>query len=122
MSAPSAEESRWLWVLLIVVAIVVLVPLLMMFMMPMIRMMRIMWWTGGAPGAGSGMSPAWGIGMMLVFLGVAFSIGYALCRAISQSARGGDDPAFKELRLAYARGDLSQEEFEQRREDLRRSK
>ncbi|XVH33693.1 SHOCT domain-containing protein (plasmid) [Haloferacaceae archaeon DSL9] len=30
----------------------------------------------------------------------------------------GEDPAFRELRYAYARGDLSHEEYEQRRERL----
>jgi putative membrane protein len=29
------------------------------------------------------------------------------------------DPALEELRMAYARGDLSEEEFEERRERLR---
>ena len=118
MSTPKTERSEWLRGLLLIVAIVVFAPLLMMmFMMPM---MGMMWWTGGAPGAGTGMSPVWGIGMMLVVLVVVLVIGYVLYRALTRSSVGADDPALEELRRTYARGELSQEEFEQRREDLRR--
>lgn len=102
--------------LLIVVAFVVFAPLLMMvFMMPMMGMRGSV---GGVPGTGTGMSPVWGIGMMLLFLVVLLGIGHALYRALSHGVLGGDDPALEELRLAYARGELSQEEFEQRQEDL----
>ena len=119
MSIPRTEQSRWIRVLLIVVAIIVLAPLLMMmFMMPM---MGLMWGSGGAPSAGTGMSPTWSLGIMLVFLVVVLGIGYALYRVVPQSALGSNDPALEELRLAYARGELSQEEFEQRRDDLRQS-
>lgn len=121
MSTPRADRSRWLRVLLIVVALVLLAPLLMMFfMMPMMGMMG--WWFGGAPGTGIGMSPVWGIGMMLVFLLVLLGIGYLVYRAFTRGSLSSNDPALEELRLAYARGELSQEEFEQRREDLRQSK
>lgn len=120
MSTPREEQRKWLRVLLIVVAIVVFAPLLMMvFMMPM---MGMMWSVGGAPGVETGLSPVWGIGMMLVFLVVLLGIGYGLYRAFSHGLLGGDDLALEELRLAYARGELSQEEFEQRREDLQRTK
>lgn len=67
------------------------------------------------------MSPLWGIGMMLVGLLVLLGIGYVLYRAVTRDTFSGNDSALKELRLAYARGDLSQEEFEQRRDDLQRS-
>ena len=43
-------------------------------------------------------------------------------RAFTQGSLNGTDSALQELRLAYARGELSQEEFEQRREHLRESK
>ena len=117
MSTPRADRRRWFRVLLIVVALVLVAPLLMMlFMMPMMGMMG--WGFGGAPGTGMGMSPVWSIGMMLLFLLVLLGAGYLLYRAVTQGSLGGADPALEELRLAYARGELSQEEFEQRREDL----
>jgi len=71
--------------------------------------------TGGAVS----MSPVWGIGMMLVFLLIVLGVGYALYRALTQAGISSGDPAVEELRVAYARGELSQEEFEQRREALK---
>lgn len=120
MGTSREERSWWLRVLLIVVALVLLAPLLMMLvMMPMMGMMG--WWFGGAPGTEMGMSPVWGIGMMLFFLLVLLGVGYLLYRALAQGSLGSADPALQELRLAYARGELSQEEFEQRQEDLERT-
>lgn len=120
MSTPGADRNRWLRVLLIAAAVLLLAPLLLMvFMMPMIGMM---WWAGETFGTGMGLSPVWGIGMMLVFLLVVLGVGYLLYRALTQGSLTADDPALEELRLTYARGELSREEFEQRREDLRRSK
>jgi putative membrane protein len=105
---------------LIVIGVLILLPLLMMvFAMPMMGMMG-WWWSGG--GAATGFSPLWGIGMMLVWLVVLLGIGYLIYRGLvgsgEQSAE--TDSALEELRLAYARGDLSEEEFENRREKLRR--
>ena len=60
--------------------------------------------------------------MMLVFLLVLLGIGYLIYRAFTRESLSSNDPALEELRLAYARGELSQEEFEQRRENLRQSK
>jgi putative membrane protein len=108
-------------IIVIVIGGILLLPLLMMlFMMPMMGMMG-WWWTGGGPSAGVGFSPMWGIGMMLLFLVVLLGIGYFLYRAVTRGVLSGNDSALEELRIAYARGDLSQEEFEQRREDLQRS-
>ena len=115
------RESRtrpFVRTVLIVVAVILLVPILLMaFMMPMMGMMGGGMWAGGA----SAMSPLWGLGMMLLFLLVLLAIGYAIYRAVTREALNSPDPALEELRLAYARGDLSQEEFERRREDLRQS-
>ncbi|WP_435346700.1 SHOCT domain-containing protein [Haloarchaeobius sp. HRN-SO-5] len=54
-----------------------------------------------------------------LFLAVLVGAGYLLYRAATGSD-GGDERALEELRLAYARGDLSDEEFESRRERLER--
>jgi len=104
---------------LLALAVIVLVPLLMMlFAMPMMGMMG-WWWDGGMAG---GLSPLWGLGMMLVWVLVLGGIGYLLYRAFA--GRTGPstttDPALEELRMAYARGDLSEEEFEERRAKLSR--
>ena len=103
---------------LIVVAVILLVPVVMMaFMIPMMGMMGGGMWVGGA----TAMSPLWGLGMLLLFLLVLLGIGYAIYRAVIRGALKSPDPALEELWLAYARGELSQEEFEQRRENLRQS-
>ena len=122
MTTPRTDQGRTLLrVLLIIVALVLLAPLLMMvFMMPMMGMMG--GGAGGVPNTGAGMSPLWSIGMMLLFLLVLLGIGYLIYRAFSRRSLSSNDPALEELRLTYARGELSQEEFEQRREVLRQSK
>jgi putative membrane protein len=106
-------------IVLIVLAVIVLFPLLMMvFAVPMMGMMG--WWWGG--GMAGGLSPLWGIGMMLVWLVVLIGIGYLLYRGLvgRVGPSMSSDRALEELRTAYARGDLSDEEFEQRHAKLSR--
>ena len=122
MATPRTDHGGTLLrVLLIIVTLVLLAPLLMMtFMMPMVG--RMGWGAGGIPNTGAGMSPLWSSGMMLLFLLVLLGVSYLIYRAFSPRLLNSNDPALEELRLTYARGELSQEEFEQRREDLRQSK
>jgi putative membrane protein len=103
-------------VLLLLLAAIVLLPLLTMGMG--YGMM-------GGPMMGGGM---WGgsasgwwllvglLGRVLTLL-VLVGVGYFVYRALTASGDGGDE-ALEELRLAYARGDLSDEEYERRRETL----
>jgi putative membrane protein len=108
--------------LLIVVAALVLIPVLMMaFMMPM---MGTWGWghmaDGGMwGGAGSGSWWLWLV-MGLLPLLVAGGIGYLVYTGVRRTSPDTTDSAIEELRHAYARGDLSDEEFERRREQLRR--
>lgn len=116
-----ATEDSLVRALLLVLAAIVLLPLLMMaFMMPMMGLWG--WghmWDGGA---WNGTGPAWmGILMWLGFLIVLLGIGYLVYRAVSRS-RDGADAAIEELRLAYARGELSEEEYENRRQRLERDR
>ena len=90
---------------------------MMAFAMPMMGMMG--WGWGGGMG-GTALSPLWGVGMLLVWLLVLVGVGYALYRGVSRiDTTHTGDRALDELRLAYARGDLSDQEFEERRERLR---
>jgi putative membrane protein len=112
-------SDGWLRIVLIILAVLVLFPLLMMvFAVPMMGMMG--WWWGG--GMAGGLSPLWGIGMMLVWLVVLIGIGYLLYRGLVGRVEPSitTDRALEELRVAYARGDLSEEEFEERRAKLSR--
>ncbi|MHB9286926.1 SHOCT domain-containing protein [Halobacteriales archaeon Cl-PHB] len=100
-------------VVAIVLGLLVLVPLVMMAVaMPMMG-----WWWGD--GMAGGFSPLWGLGMMLAWLLVILGVGYLLYRGLGDRADAGTDPALEELRLAYARGDLTDEEFEERQARLR---
>ncbi|WP_254274390.1 SHOCT domain-containing protein [Haloarcula marina] len=71
----------------------------------------------GGYGTTSGWWPLVGMLVQLVFLLVLLGGGYRLFRRMtdSQSSR---NPAMEELRMAYARGDLTDEEFEARRNKL----
>ena len=107
-------DDSLLRIIIVVVAVLLLFPLLMMGTFPMMGMM------GGWGGTGSGMgfSPLWGLGMMLLLLVVVVGIGYFLFQSLTEGALSSNDRALEELRVAYARGDLSKEEFEERRELL----
>ena len=103
---------------LVIVAALVLAPMLMMaFAFPMMGM-----WGGTMGGGfgGTGVGPLWGLGMMLVWLVILVGGGYLLYRWASGAGTARADPALEELRLAYARGDLTDEEFEERRSKLER--
>jgi len=117
-------------IVVLVVALVVLLPfLLMAFMLPMMGMLG---WGGGMMGGYGGMMGSgdwggmmggygiWGFGMLLVWLLVLAGIGYAIYRGFAQSAQATTDPALAELRVQYARGELTDEEFEERRSRLTR--
>ena len=108
------RDNSLLRIIVIVVAVLLLVPLLMMFSFPMMGMMG--WWGGAGPSVG--LSPFWGIGMMLVFFFVLVGIGYFLYKSVTGEALNDKDNALEELRIAYARGDISQDEFQERRELL----
>lgn len=113
------SDGTLLRVVVLVLAVLLLVPVLMMVSaVPMMGMMG--WgWSGGMMGPG-GASPLWGLGMLLVWVLVLGAIGYVVYRTVADGALDGGDRAMEELRVAYARGDLSEEEFERRRDALER--
>lgn len=117
-----ATDDDLVRTLLIIVGIVFLFPFLMMlFVWPMMGT----WggghmWDGGMWG-GTGTSWGWLV-MWLVLLVLLGGGGYLLYRASSSPEDGKTDGALEELRLAYARGELSDEEFETRRERLQQSR
>lgn len=82
-------------------------------------------WGGGMWGDGmwNGAIPVWAFLFaaisQLAFFGLLALGAYLLYRALTGDDRS-TDPALEELRVAYARGDLSEEEFERRRDTLQR--
>lgn len=113
--ARNSDTRNLLVLLLVVLGVLVLFPALVMgfSMMGVGGMMGgHMWSDATAPG----WLPLVGIGMPLLFLSTIVVAGYLLYSAVA----GDDDPAIEEVRSAYARGDLSEEEYERRREALER--
>ncbi|MFC7044725.1 SHOCT domain-containing protein [Halobacteriaceae archaeon GCM10025711] len=108
----STTDDSLLRVVLVVLAVLLLLPVLMMaFVGPMMGM----WMTGSPMG---GVTPLWTLGVPLVFVAVLVAVGYLLYRTVAGGT--GADPALEELRMAYARGDLTDDEFEERRRRLHR--
>ena len=94
----------------IVLAVLLLASLLLMAVMMLMM--------GGMGAETMAMSPMSGIGMMVPFLLIVLAIGYGIYRLLRQGPSSERDPALEELRMAYSRGELTEEEFKQRREDL----
>lgn len=111
----NTTDRQLVWVVLaLVVALLVLPAFGMTFgMMGSGPMMDGMWGSGGATG--------WmllvGLGGQLLLLAVVVGAVYLGYRAVT-TQNGPADPALEELRAAYARGDLSEDEYERRRERL----
>ncbi|EJN56961.1 SHOCT domain-containing protein [Halogranum rubrum] len=76
---------------------------------------------GGPYGSSGGVYGLIGVGVQLIFLLVLLGGGYLLVRRVLDE-REAHDSALEELRRAYARGDLSDEEFETRRSKLQSNK
>ncbi|MFD1647900.1 SHOCT domain-containing protein [Haloarchaeobius litoreus] len=73
----------------------------------------------GGYGTTSGWWPLVGMLVPLVFLLVLLGGGYLVLRRVTES-QSSRNPALEELRMAFARGDLTEEEFETRRNKLER--
>ncbi|NHX35730.1 MULTISPECIES: SHOCT domain-containing protein [Halolamina] len=110
-------------ILLTVVAALVVFPALFMSlgMMGVGGMMGGTWgghmWDGGTTG---GWYPLIGLVMQLLFLLALVGGSYLLYRAVVDD--DSHDRAIEELRSAYARGELTDEEYENRREALERDR
>jgi putative membrane protein len=118
----NTDDTRLVTILLIIIGAFVIFPLFFMGfgMMGFGPMMGGMW---GGGMWGDGTIPGWmfivGIVMQLLFLAAIIGGGYLIYRAVAGS-ESDSDHVLEELRLAYARGELTDEEYEQRREVLER--
>lgn len=114
--------------LLLVLAVVIFVPLLLMLVtMPMMGMMGAGTMTGtgmteAGTMTGTGMGGGWGFGIMFVFITAILAIAYLGYRLVKKSALLTEDPALQELRVEFAHGELTEEEFEDRYEKLTENK
>lgn len=99
---------------LLVLAVIVAIPVFMMvFMIPI---MGLGGWGHMSTGSGVG-----GTVLMVIPLLILAGLGYLLYIGASNDESPGMDGALEELRAAYARGELSDEEFERRRDRLQRN-
>lgn len=111
-SSTDTGERTLVRLVLAVLAVLILAPVFAMAIgMPM--MVGMGW--AGHDGTMVGTWPWWGLGMGLLWLAVLLAVGYVVYRAAVAPGGREADPALRELRLAYARGDLTDEEFETRR-------
>jgi putative membrane protein len=116
------SDRRLVTFLLVVLGALVVLPLLGMGfgMLGYGSMMGGMWgggmWNGGTV-------PGWmlfvGLVMPLLFLLLLVGLVYLVYRLLTDDDGRGEDAAIDELRTAYARGDLTDEEYEDRLERLR---
>jgi putative membrane protein len=105
-----SQRDALLFAGVLLVAVVLVGPLLLGGLMMVV-------WSGTAGGMGPGpMGGMGGVAALVVLLPLLL-VGLVVGWAWRQFADG-DDPAREELRLALARGDISEEEYERRRELL----
>lgn len=106
--------------LLIIIVAVLLVPLVMMMLF--IPLMGMAGWGHMGLWTDTGGMGWIGVLMWLGFLVLILGGGYLTYKAVVRTTEQAPDAALEELRIAYARGDLSDEEFDQRRERLSKRK
>lgn len=105
MASRDATDDTLRLVLVIVAALVLAPMVLMVVAFPLMGL-----WGGAMLGG----SWVWGLGMMLVWVVVLVGGGYLVYRGLSGGRGIRSDPALEELRLAYARGEIDEDEFEER--------
>lgn len=114
----SSDQLDITTILLLILGAIIVLPLLTMGM----GFGGMMGYGGmmGQHGSTGGWWPFVGMLIPLLFLLVLIGGGYLVFRRMNK-AQTAHNPAMEELRTAYARGDLTDEEFESRRDKLERS-
>ncbi|SEH63791.1 putative membrane protein [Halopenitus malekzadehii] len=118
----STDSTRLVTIVLLIIGLLILLPVFFMgFGMIGFGPMMGGMWGGGMMGDGpSGWLLISGLVMQLLFLAAILGGGYLLYRAVADSDPD-TDPAIEELRRAYARGEMTDEEFATRRNTLDRT-
>lgn len=118
----NTDNTRLVTIILIIIGAFVIFPMLFMGV-GMMGYGSMMGGTWGGGMWGDGTMSGWmyivGIVMQLLFLAALVGGVYLIYRAVT-GTKSNADPTLEELRLAYARGELTDEEYEQRREALQR--
>ncbi|GAA2663733.1 SHOCT domain-containing protein [Halobellus rarus] len=113
----SSNQLDTTTIILLILGAIIVLPLLTMGM----GFGGMMGYGGmmGGYGTTSGWWPLVGMLVQLVFLLLLLGGGYLVFRRVTES-QSSRNPAMEELRVAYARGDLTDEEYEQRKDALER--
>lgn len=102
--------------LALLIAILIVVPLLLvLFVLELVDVMLIWIVTRTT----RSLPIVWAFVLMFLLLAVFLGIGYVFSKSIESVVPNRPDPAIEELRVAYARGEITREEFRERRKDLR---
>lgn len=112
----SSNQLDTTTIVLLILGAIILLPLFTMGFGGMMGYGGMMGQYGGT----GGWWPFVGMLVPLIFLLILLGGGYLVFRGMSETQTS-RDPAMEELRTAYARGDLTDEEFEARRNRLERS-
>jgi putative membrane protein len=113
----SSNQLNTTTIVLLILGAIIVLPLLTMGM----GFGGMMGYGGMGPYGGTGgWWPFIGMLVPLIFLLILLGGGYLVFRRMSETQTS-RNPAMEELRTAYARGDLTDEEFEARRDRLERS-
>lgn len=113
-------DRQLVWIALAIVAALIIIPTFGMGfgMMGSGPMMGGTWSHGmWDVGRASGWMLVVGLGMQFLFIALVVGVAYLGFRALTGQTES-SDPATEELRMAYARGDLSEEEYERRKARL----
>ena len=118
----NTDDTRLVTIVLIIIGAVILFPIVLTGS-GMLSFGPMMGGMGGGGMWGDGTMPGWmfiaGIVMQLLFVAALIGGGYLIYQAVTGS-ESDSDQALEELRRAYARGELTDEEYEQRRKTLER--
>lgn len=116
----NTDDTRLITVLLVIIGALVFFPIIFMsFGMLGVGPMMGGMWGGGMWGDGtmSGWMVGTGIVLQLLFIAVLVGGAFLTYKTIASTGSDGDQ-ALEELRLAYARGELTEDEYEQRKDTL----
>ncbi|WP_158059280.1 SHOCT domain-containing protein [Halorussus halophilus] len=115
MASSSSNQLDTATIILLIIGAIIVLPMLTMGM----GFGGMMGYGGmmGGYGTSGGWWPLIGMALQLGFLLVLLGGGYLVFRRVTET-QSSRDSALEELRTAYARGDISDEEFENRRTKL----
>jgi len=102
--------------LALLVAILIFVPLLLVLFVFELLDLVLIWIVTRTTRS---LPIVWAFTLMFLLLVVVLGMGYMFSRSVESVATSRPDPALEELRTAYARGEITREEFRERRTLLR---